>query len=368
MKKLFVFAACLLMAVVTFAQNGGKDEGGVLWENGTFQEALNKAKSDKKGRNFVFMDCYTTWCGPCKWMSTQVFPTKEAGDYFNKNFINLKMDMEKGEGPDLLKKLDINVFPTFLVLTPEGKEVGRIIGSDSLKSFVSRIENAKDIRNSPTFLLNKYENTKDVNDAVAYLDAASKQMMDAQIVDFFNKHYDEMDERAKYDRKINEYLPKAISLTEPHIFNEMMDHKSDLDEVLGKGTADEAVASSLCDALGNYLFTEGQNVTSETANRASEALSLLSRTAYDQLISRASKAMAKNDTTALVEAFREGMIAYQLIPVEMSTAEGLFLHFKNVSNKDKIKFEENYKQIAGYSVSEIDEHLKSLQGDKGEQK
>ena len=68
----------------------------------------------------VFVDCYTTWCGPCKYMTSNVFPQETVGDYFNPNFICLKIDMEKGEGPELVKRYGIRAFPTFLILRPDG--------------------------------------------------------------------------------------------------------------------------------------------------------------------------------------------------------------------------------------------------------
>ena len=91
MKKLFTLTAALLCSVMLFAQ-------GVNFQNLTYAEALEKAKAENK---LVFMDCYTSWCGPCKMMTNEVFPQKEAGDYFNPLFVCVKFDMEKGEGVDV---------------------------------------------------------------------------------------------------------------------------------------------------------------------------------------------------------------------------------------------------------------------------
>ncbi|MBR4094560.1 MAG: DUF255 domain-containing protein, partial [Bacteroidales bacterium] len=93
MKKVLLILVSVAFSLVAFAQDG------VKWETGSLQEALDKAAGNKKGPSVVFLDCYTSWCGPCKMMAEKVFPTKEAGEYFNKRFVNIKIDMEKGEGP-----------------------------------------------------------------------------------------------------------------------------------------------------------------------------------------------------------------------------------------------------------------------------
>ena len=51
------------------------------------------------------MDCYTSWCGPCKYMTGTIFPQEKAGEFFNPKFVCVKFDMEKGEGPELGKKI-----------------------------------------------------------------------------------------------------------------------------------------------------------------------------------------------------------------------------------------------------------------------
>lgn len=108
-------------------------------EGKTFAEVLDMAKQANK---MVFIDCYTSWCGPCKLMATQEFVKKEAGDYFNAKFINFKIDMEKGEGPEIGKKYDVNAYPTFLLLDATGEMKGRLVGSASIGDFIKNVEGA----------------------------------------------------------------------------------------------------------------------------------------------------------------------------------------------------------------------------------
>ena len=82
MLKSKIFTALLIaLSISVFAGNKpAKNDGatGIQFFKGTFKEALAKAKKENK---MVMMDCYTTWCGPCKMLKSQVFVDKTLGDY-----------------------------------------------------------------------------------------------------------------------------------------------------------------------------------------------------------------------------------------------------------------------------------------------
>ncbi len=84
----------------------------------------DKAKAEAKKQNkLIFLDAYTTWCGPCKLLKKKTFPDEEVGKLFNENFINLAIDMEKGDGPLLAEQFGINAYPTLLILDADGNLV-----------------------------------------------------------------------------------------------------------------------------------------------------------------------------------------------------------------------------------------------------
>ena len=67
--KLLFFAITLVFNSFLIAQ--GETTKGIQFFHGTFAEALEKANKEGK---LIFMDAYTSWCGPCKRMSASVFP------------------------------------------------------------------------------------------------------------------------------------------------------------------------------------------------------------------------------------------------------------------------------------------------------
>lgn len=117
-----------------------------LPEGTTWQQAVDKAKQDGK---LLFVDCYTQWCGPCKKMANTVFPQKEVGDAINPTHVALKIDMEAGEGPALLKAWQVSAFPTFIIFNGDGNEVGRFLGGSNAEDFVQKVkDHSKDSGNA----------------------------------------------------------------------------------------------------------------------------------------------------------------------------------------------------------------------------
>lgn len=137
MKKLALQLSCLFLVLnVGFAQGKAttvsKTEG-IQFTKKAWKDVLASAKEEKK---IIFMDAYTTWCGPCKKMSRDVFPNQMVGELYNKEFVNVKIDMEKGEGRELAKKYNIKVYPTLLFIDSTGELIHRSAGYHTVPQFM----------------------------------------------------------------------------------------------------------------------------------------------------------------------------------------------------------------------------------------
>jgi thioredoxin 1 len=110
---------------------------GIHFIEDDWSQALKTAKDENK---LVFLDIYATWCGPCKMLKQYTFTDSSVGEFFNKNFISVSVDGEKGVGPQLAQQYSIEGYPTLIVADATGKPVLLTAGympADALMQFAA---------------------------------------------------------------------------------------------------------------------------------------------------------------------------------------------------------------------------------------
>lgn len=237
---------------------------GIVFEEGTFTEALEKAKKQDK---ILFLDAFTTWCGPCKMMSRDVFPQAAVGEFFNEHFISIKIDMEKGEGIGLRETYNVNSFPTLLFIDSDGKELHKLIGGMYAEDLIKGAKNVVDPNTRLPALTLQYESGKrDINFLLKFINVlhgarenemaqkVSKELVDlAPISSFDNKEMFQVLDLAKikYGSSNYEYLvnmeQKLIPLVGSELYFQVLDG-----------------------AIKNYLYEKAENsdTTLEELNAA----------------------------------------------------------------------------------------------------
>lgn len=127
MRRIKYVLAFLLMGMF------GNLSAQITFFQGTFEEALQKAKVEKKD---VFVDFYTEWCGPCKVMSQKVFTDPEVGDYFNKHFVSYKLNAEAPGQAEVAKKYGVEAFPTMIFMNVKGEVLRTVLGAKAPAALV----------------------------------------------------------------------------------------------------------------------------------------------------------------------------------------------------------------------------------------
>ncbi|MBS1771380.1 MAG: thioredoxin family protein [Bacteroidetes bacterium] len=126
MRKLFFIVPLLLSVMACNARGeGGENTTGIKFKEIGWEATLKEAKKSNK---LIFVDVYTSWCGPCKLLRKNTFPDKALGDYFNANFVNVAFDAEVGDGIKVAEKFSVPGYPCLLILDKDGNEIGRTMG------------------------------------------------------------------------------------------------------------------------------------------------------------------------------------------------------------------------------------------------
>jgi len=147
MKKFFLFFALSLFFFSCDSAKKVPTPVGVDFVNSdNLTAVLDMAASKDK---LVFVDFYTTWCLPCKMMDEDVFPDKGISELLNKNFVNYKVNAEKGNGPNLATLYQVVAYPTLLFLDEKGNVLVRKEGSAYHSELRSLAEEAMAATSTP---------------------------------------------------------------------------------------------------------------------------------------------------------------------------------------------------------------------------
>lgn len=160
MKKIFVFVIVICPFFLAAQSQEIYFEHGQSWE-----QVLAKAKRENK---YVFVDCYTTWCEPCKRMDNDVYAIDSVGTFMNERFISvrLQMDSTKNDNDEVkqwystaqtIERVNhIGAYPSYLFFSPDGEPVHKEIGGKNINDFLSMAKAAMDPGGQYYVLLSRY--------------------------------------------------------------------------------------------------------------------------------------------------------------------------------------------------------------------
>jgi thioredoxin-related protein len=186
---------------------------GVAFINNTsWTELLQKAKAENK---YIFVDCYATWCGPCKWMDKHVYTNDSVGAYMDAKFISVRIQMDSTEkdneyvrhwytnAHEIKQKYQIAAYPCYLFFSPEGNAVDKCVGALGINDFLSLASSAMDSKKQYYTLLTCYRNgEKDYSHMSILLKAARRagelKASNEVALDYLHNYLDKLPENSKW--------------------------------------------------------------------------------------------------------------------------------------------------------------------------
>lgn len=186
MKKILFMGVILFTSFLLHAQSA--EEGVRFLDNEPWENVLQKANE----RNcWVFVDCYTSWCGPCKRLAAEVFTQPKVGEFLNSRFVCVKYDVEKENGLAFARKYreHITAFPTLLMIRPEdGRLMHRIVGFYPAEEILQAVQNGIDGRTWQVMAKEYEAGKRDLDFVKAYLNslvtAGEDKRYESVVVDY----------------------------------------------------------------------------------------------------------------------------------------------------------------------------------------
>lgn len=276
MKNKILLILFLLPFVLKAQDKGVHFSHGLSWT-----EVKAKAKAENK---YIFMDCFTTWCGPCRYMSANVFPKEIMGNYFNDKFISVKVQLDTtdadneevkswyADGSEIAKTFHINAYPTFLVFSPDGKAVHRIVGGGEPEEFISMVKNSFDTDKQYYTLLDKYNSG---NKEPFFLKTMAEAALDGYDMDNANHISKEYlaTQKDLFTKENLFFISRFMNTSQDKEFTLFMDNREKVIAAIGKENFDNKITGIIMqEEVYPIVYEWGPDVSKITMEELSASL------------------------------------------------------------------------------------------------
>lgn len=269
--------SALTLCILTTAL--AQENAGVHFTEASWDQLLTQAKQEHK---LIFMDAYAVWCGPCKWMDRNVFTDPAVGAAYNRNFINTRTDMEKGEGIALRKKYAVRAYPTYLFINGDGEVVHRAVGQTTAPEFIQYgLDAASPVRNLQ-YLSNSYSAHSSDYDFISTYLKTLKQAEEEDTLNAVALRYLQAQDGASLQSPpcwnlLRTYLADASS----SVFQYLVDHRKQYAERYGKQEVEGKIHDTYLAWPAHYLHYSGNGHVSLDEKGFGDFLSGVRKSDYE---------------------------------------------------------------------------------------
>jgi len=245
---------CFLGAVQLSAQ-------GIEFFHGTWEEALAKAKEESKP---IFVDAYAVWCGPCKRMAKQVFTDTKVGDFYNANFVNMKLDMEKGEGLKFRQKYPVSAFPTLYYIDSGGEVLHKLKGAQQTEDFLKLgLMVLKKVDHSKDFVAEYEKGNRDPEFIYEYIKALNQSNKPS--LKIANKY---LTKKTDLKNPINlKIVFEATTQADSKIFDMLVDNKKAIEGLFSKEAVEQKIERACQATAVKAIEFESEDLLTEAQEK-----------------------------------------------------------------------------------------------------
>lgn len=226
---------------------------GIVFRKGLSWQQVKEAA--KIGNKFIFLDCYATWCNPCKMMDKKIYVDDGVGRLMNQEFISVKVQMDVtpddaddikswyNDAKKIIQQYNITIYPTFLFFNSDGILVHKGLGYQSIDAFRTIVEDSKTEEKQYFTLLNKYEQGILSLEKVKELALSAKRLQDNEqaekIANEYIINYLFKQSISELQKKENQQfiLDMTFFVKDPG-FQYIQQHSDEIDKMLGKNIAE----------------------------------------------------------------------------------------------------------------------------------
>ena len=332
---------------------------GIDFFHGTWAEALEKSQEEGKP---IFVDAYAVWCGPCKRMAREVFTKKEVGEFYNANFINLKIDMEKEENLVFRQKYPVSAFPTLFYIKGNGEVIKKVKGAQKVEGFLQLGKSVLSKIDYSADYVKEYEKgNRDPEFIYKYIQSLNKSNKSSiKVANLYLRKQDDLS--TDINQKI---IFEATTEADSKLFEQLISNRNSIEQLVGK----EAVAAQIekaCNATVlkaiEYEFPELLDEANEKMKahlpKKSARFALLSQLdyciamgdakKYAKCCSEYVKKQAKNDDQELHKIAKQMESNFSKDPSIMKQAEKIAKKALD-KNSEVLDYHLTYASILNYN-------------------
>lgn len=254
--SLLCFACTVFLAMSisrSHAENGINFISGQDWQ---------RVKALAKDRHkYIFVDCYATWCGPCKKMDRNIYSNSEIGSIVNERFVAVKIQMDTTSNDNEVVKnwyhcarefttlFKINSFPTYLIFSPDGNIVHKDVGYKDMNDFKKLLADGQDSSRQYYSLLAQNEKGDKDYSKYNYLMNLTAKFSDGGLFqtlsrDYLQNYLYKLDNSELYTSDRLYFIGDMIKASRDQGFSLFYSHEKEVDQILKEpGYAEKIVGT-----------------------------------------------------------------------------------------------------------------------------